>query len=495
MNDDVAIIPEGLWAGTEQSLEVARQVLAQLNADISASVRAGSVLEHNPREEQVPYKLQLHGNVAVISIRGSLVNSDSPWLRYYEGVTSYSAIREALVYAATKPEIKGVLLDIDSGGGAVSGVEDVATLVGQVDKLKPVWAFSGGSMASAAYWTGASARKIFTSKITVMGSIGTVLTHIERSKMLKENGIGVTVVRSGPFKGIATEYEPLSDVAKKQLQTMVDALYDVFIEHVADARGVTKAVANERMGQGKEFVGADAVQAGLADDVLTFDKVMSKFSTLLDKASNSTQNLTHSPKGLPTMTRQALTDQQIAAIQAGAPLAEGGAPAAAATTPAAAAAPAAPAAADSAPAAAAAPAAAPAAAAAPATDVVALLTGQVAAKDAALLTVNVELAALKARNASLEASLAALAPIAQGSVRTMKVALGQAVGDLAALTPEQVVAEHTSVKAAFEAHFKPGGVAASAAVQATQDAAKPTKHTDEQIRLRAQATRFQPSSK
>jgi capsid assembly protease len=499
MDDDTYLFPEALWAGTEASFDVARSVLAQIQADISASVRAGSVLDGNLREEEVPYKLSVQGSIGVISIRGSLVNSDSPWLRYYDRVTSYHAIREALVYAASKPEIKGILLDVESGGGAVSGVEDTALLVAQVDKVKPVWAFSGGTMASAAYWLSAPARKIFTSKITVMGSIGTIVTHMEYSKQLKENGVGATVVRSGKFKGITSQVEPLSETAKAQLQAQVDALYDVFLEQVAESRGVAKSVAHERMGQGKEFIGAEAVEAGLADDVLSFDKVMSRLTATLDKAANSTQNLTHSPIRNTSMTRKALTEQEIAALAAGAPAqAAGTAPAVDATEAAAAAAAAqataAAAAAAQATAAAAAAAATTAAApaAAPAVDAITLLTNQVVAKDADLLKANIALNAANERAATLEASLKGLATIAAGSIRTMKVALGQAVVDLSAATPEQIVAEHTAVKGAFEAHFKVGGVAASAAVEAAKDT---PKLTDAQRLARVQATRFQPSSK
>lgn len=452
MDEDLITFPDTMWAGTPASLDIARAFYARLAAEEAISaMKAGTVMDPNRTEKPVPYKFSLHGNVAVISIRGSLVNNDSPWLRYYEGVTGYPAIREALIYAVHHADVKGILLDIESGGGAVSGVEDTHNLVAQVGKVKPVWAFSGGSMCSAAYWFGCAAKKVFTARTTIMGSIGIINTHIEYSKALEKEGVGVTQTRSGKYKALASPYEPLSDAAKAKIKDQVDHLYGVFIDQVADARGVSKDLADEKMGQGREFIGDQSVSVGLADAVTTFDQVMSRFAATLDKSPNPTQNVTHSPIRNTNM-RTALTEQQIAALTAAGmpPQPEAtNTPPAAAVTP---------------------PAAAPAAAAAP--DALTVLTDQLAAKDKTILDANVELTTLRAQVAAQTTLVTALAAVVGGSVETMAVALGQSKPDLTASTPDQVLAQFNALKPTFEKTFPVGGVAVPTAVDAAKGAAK-----------------------
>jgi ClpP class serine protease len=107
--------PEALWAGTEHSLSVAAEAHDVMMAgmfDQPASPVAAAA--------DVPYNFSMDGDVGVISIHGPLVNSDSPY-NQYRGVTSYADIRRAMVYAATQEAVQAIVLDINSGGGSVSG--------------------------------------------------------------------------------------------------------------------------------------------------------------------------------------------------------------------------------------------------------------------------------------------------------------------------------------------------------------------------------------
>lgn len=471
--------PDLLWAGSEHSL--------QLAMGAHAAIMAGTFSAAKDEDEETPYLLSAQDGIGVIAVKGPLVNRDS-WINRYVGVTSYADIRRALVYASQDASIKGILLDVESGGGAVSGVADTGNLIKTIDKkVKPVWAYADGHMASAAYWLGASARQVFSSNTAIVGSIGVICTHQEYSKAMKTAGIGVTVMRAGEFKALANSHEPLTDVAVQQIQNQLNAAYSVFIEHVADARGTTVPVADQRMGQGREFFGEQALAAGLVDGISAFDAVFSRFHAKVLDNKAVTQNNGRNYLVGTEMSRTALTETAIAALAAGVVIEGNALPGVTATTvvlpEAAPAAPVAPAAAAAAPVAAA-PAAAPVAAPAVSTDVVAYLQGQLTTAQTKLAEAGVANAALQSQMESMKANFDALVAIAAKSLTNMKTALSVTGFDASKLSVETILADHAATAETFANKFKAGGVAAVSAVES----AKPT--IDPHLKLKVAATRF-----
>lgn len=490
MKNTPVLVDDTHWAGTETALAA---YIGMLVRD-EERVQAGVTYASSKSEKVLPYLLTLEGNIGIVAIKGPMTNRTSYWDDMDKRAT-YSAIREAVVQAAIDPDVDQIILDIDSGGGSVAGVADVGTLIRNINTyVKPVTAFTDGNMMSAAYWLGSAAGKVYASKVAGVGSIGVIAMHTEMSKMLADMGIAVTVMRAGKFKALANSAEPLTDAAKAQMQAALDSTYGVFVQHVADMRGVTYNKADTTMAQGREFYGEAALSAGLVDGIETFDSLMSKLS--VDKQ----QGISHNPQKISTgntmtTTKKALTAQDIAALASGViptaaaapvtPVASAEAPAAgtpeaeaaAATAAAAAAGTQAPAAGTpEAAAAAAAPAATPAAPAATApvsADVVSFMQAQVKEKDAALLAANIEVSGLKARVTDFEASLSGLLAIAAKSTNNMRIALGGSAVDMSKMTATQVLADHAAQAEAFGKKFVAGGIAAVDASQAKKDEAAP----------------------
>lgn len=447
--------PEMLWAGTEHSLNLAMEAYESLlSKEISAGIMSGQAARD---EEEAPYLFSKQGDVGVVSIRGALVNRDSPYNRYF-GLTSYSDIRRAVIHGATKAGVKAMLLDIESGGGAVSGLADTGNLISMVnEQVMPVYAFSDGLIASAAYWLGSSAGRVYNSKTAIVGSIGVITTHMEVSKMLKEAGVGVTVMRAGKYKALVNQFEPLSETAQKQLQDQLNASYEVFAQHVVDRRNTTMDTFEKTMGQGREFFGEAAVNANLTDGITTFDALMSKINaSLLDKEKDRAQNPSSFMQGRE-MPRQALTEQQIAALAAGAASVQASAAGAEAEASQAA---------EEAKAEAKAEdtkvedkAAAEVTEAAKGTDsIVDFLKAQVAEGQKALVTVQLQLSQAQAKVTTMEATHAGLLKIALASLSNMKVALGGSV--VTEMSAEALLAEHAATSVLFAKRFVAGGVAA-----------------------------------
>lgn len=495
---------ENVWAGTEASLKAA------LEAEEGATQRLAAGNYTQEQEQELPRLLEISDGVAVISIKGSL-NNDEGWINEVFGMTGYPEIRDALVTAANDPEVKQILLDIDSGGGAVSGVSDTANLIRMVnDQVKPVSTFSDGTMASAAYWLGCAAGSVSAGKTAVVGSIGVISTHMERSQALKEAGIGVTVIRAGKFKALANSVEPLSAAGKAQIQQVVDAAYGIFVDHVANMRGQTYDYTDQTMAQGQEFVGEAGVKAGLIDSIKNFDQVMGELKTKAIDSSNNFMDNRGKPKvpltgaGGTTLSgeadmkiKQALTEANIAALASGASALNAGD--VEVPTPEAVAADAALVAeaeqskadkievklvVDAEAAKEVIDAAIEKVDASAAT--VQLLNSQLAAKDEALLQAGIKISKLEDQIATTSASAEPLREIACKSLNNMRVALNMAAVDMSAMSGVQIVAEHAALSDQFAAQYKVGGIAAVNADQSV----KQEPHSNPRHKALVNAVRF-----
>lgn len=475
------ITEERIWAGSETSLQSA--------LDAEVKLAAGTFNQTSIEGEDGPRLLEVADGLATISIKGPLVNSDSPMLRYV-GATGYPEIRDAILAAANDQEVKRILLDIDSGGGTVSGCDDTGKLIRLInDRVKPVTTYTDGNMCSAAYWLGCSAGQVYSGKASLVGSIGVISTFKEYSEQNKMEGIGVTVIRAGKHKALANQNEKLTPEARAQIQKIVDAAYGVFVEHVAAMRGRSYEYADKTMADGQEFIGQAAVDVGLTNGITTFDalmtdlkqKIVASANDYRDNRGNGSQRLSGASiielSGDTTMAKKPLTEQDIAALAAGAAIDlksdnEGTAdaqadkvaptqdaseaekveePKADVTEP------------------------TPGATAQNVDNIkatVQLLTSQLQAKDEALLQAGIKMARMEEELGAAHATHTPMLEIVAKSINNMQIALGGSAMSFEGMGPVAVLAEHTRLAEQFQSKFKAGGVSAvSGAVSAKNEQA------------------------
>ncbi len=459
-------LTDGPWAGSEasyRSVVLAEHGLAERTAS-----------NQNDDDEDETRLLSVDGGIATISIKGPLVNSDSPYLQYF-GMTGYPEIRAAMLAAAEDPGVTQILLDIDSGGGAVSGVDDTAKLIRLVnDRVKPVTTFTDGAMCSAAYWLGCSAGEVFSSKGAIVGSIGVLATHKEYSEAYKKEGIGVTVVRAGKYKALTNSNEKLTEAGKAQLQKIVDASYALFVEHVAAMRDVSPVFADTQMADGQEFIGQASVDVGLVDAIKTFDALITDLkgdsvaqsTNLMDNRNNDRFKLSGTTSselsGDATMAKKALTEADIAALAAGVqvtasaepePDVEANAGDAAAEDSAATEVGSVEQTSQNS-------AVEPVAEDAKTAATVQLLTSQIQERDASLLAAGIKIAKLEEQVAEMAATSAPLVEIAAQAISNMRIAMRGSAYSAEGVGPVAVLAEYKSVSEQFKKQFPVGGVAA-----------------------------------
>ena len=244
----------------------------------AASRFVGSALDRDPdsgEERALPY-LRTREGVAIITITGSLINR-GPWLGSHSGETTYEGIKHQLATAAVDPRTKSVILDIESAGGEAVGAFETAMAVRALAARKPVVAVVNGMAASAAYALAAGASRVVATPTGMAGSIGVVMLHADYSRLLDRKGITPTLIFAGARKVDGNPFEPLPDGVREDLQREVDQFYELFVASVAAGRRSLSPAAI-RATEARTFIGADAVAAGLADSVGTFETELAELS-------------------------------------------------------------------------------------------------------------------------------------------------------------------------------------------------------------------------
>uniref|UniRef100_UPI002625CC0E S49 family peptidase n=1 Tax=Ferrovum sp. TaxID=2609467 RepID=UPI002625CC0E len=188
------------------------------------------------------------------------------------------------------PAVEQILIDIDSPGGSVYGVEELAAQILAARGQKPVVAVANSLAASAAYWIGSAASEFYCTPGGEVGSIGVWQAHEDLSDALKYEGIDVTLISAGKFKVEGNPYEPLTAEATAFLQSRVDDYYNAFVAAVAQARAVNTDEVSNGMGQGRVLGASAALTLNMIDGIMTFDQVVSLMqSRTKPKASRLSQ--------------------------------------------------------------------------------------------------------------------------------------------------------------------------------------------------------------
>ena len=173
---------------------------------------------------------------------------------------------EKIEAARKDGNIKGVLLYIDSPGGALAPSVELHLAVKNLRAKKPVVAYAGGSMTSGSYYAGAGADRILANPGAFIGSIGVIMQGADASELAAKLGVSQQVVKAGEYKEAGTFVRQWSKIEREQLQELVNASYEMFVSDVAADRNLdanrSKEWANARV-----FLARDAAKLGLIDEV------------------------------------------------------------------------------------------------------------------------------------------------------------------------------------------------------------------------------------
>ncbi|MFC1884663.1 signal peptide peptidase SppA [Thermodesulfobacteriota bacterium] len=269
------LVQDRVWALHPATLD-------EINAVLRARIENGQTVIPDPdaatssnknSSSEKPYKVT--DGAAVIPIQGIIVKRMSFFVWFFGGSVT-SLIKQAIQTALADRKVESIVLDIDSPGGSVDGTKELADFIFDARGQKPISAYANGMMASAAYWIGSAADTVTAYDTSIVGSIGVALTHFDFSAMDERIGIKRTEIYAGKYKRIASDSSPLSKEGKAYLQGIVDEFYGIFVDSVARNRGVDVETVLNKMADGKEFIGQQALKAELVDDMGTLETVILK---------------------------------------------------------------------------------------------------------------------------------------------------------------------------------------------------------------------------
>jgi signal peptide peptidase SppA len=209
--------------------------------------------------------------VGVVPIVGVIGKGLSP-LEKMMGAVDVNDVYAAIDLMASDPAVEKVALQISSPGGTVTGVEELANKVRNLEK--PTLAYTDSEMASAAYWIGSAADRVVASPSATVGSIGVYMAIPDYSKAAEMQGIKMVVIKSGIFKGAGIEGTSLDENQLANLQSGVDEIHADFKAAVNMKRKMVKAEAME----GQTFSGKQAAAQGLVTGLAdSFEKALRSF--------------------------------------------------------------------------------------------------------------------------------------------------------------------------------------------------------------------------
>lgn len=255
----------------------------------------------------------VRGSTGIISLNGPIFpkpNILTEWLGIGTALDHFMQDIKAL---QEDDSIERTLIVADSPGGSITGINEAANLLSLWGKNKPIDTYTVGANCSACYWLTSSAGKIYADATARIGSIGVLATFYK-----DEDDHSIEIVNSkSPKKALkASSKEGQAEILKT-----IDAIADVFIGAVAEARGVSEQTVVNDFGQGGVLVGREAETVKMIDGLSSFEKILSEDST----EKSSTHSFTM--KGESTMTLEELKakfpdvfkaafDEGVASIQA-----------------------------------------------------------------------------------------------------------------------------------------------------------------------------------
>lgn len=259
------INPPEVWFGSDLSLvNYLNRHEQEPPTQLYAIGRDDEEDDEDPFEELAAGLIERYDSVAVLNIKGSLVNDES-YFNLWFGDLAYATIQRAINQLLQDDSVANIVLSLDTPGGDAQGVEELGQFIKDASRIKPITAWASTAL-SAGYWLAASADQIYTSKMGQTGSIGAITTVMSYYERLRNDGIDPFVARSSPKKAIPHPAEPLTDAGKSVVQARVNQYGEFFIENIVRNRpALSYSGAKTSWASGEVFFGEKALNLGLVD--------------------------------------------------------------------------------------------------------------------------------------------------------------------------------------------------------------------------------------
>lgn len=272
------------------------KLLAIAESHLSQMLKCYELEQQSPKpgaRDQGRNVVSASGKIAVLPIRGVMrAQTESAWFGEILGSDHYMREIEQL---GQDGSISTIILDINSPGGEVAGTMELANCIAEVGQTKPIVASVGPLAASAAYWIASQCQSISCQPSGEVGSIGVILAHLSYAKYLEQEGLKVTLITSGKYKGEGNPYQDLNDETLSHYQDQCDDIYERFVDAVATGRKVSSESVKAYFGEGRTMMAHQAKAVGMVDDIETLPQLLTRLGakTGMQKSSKSLLRARH----------------------------------------------------------------------------------------------------------------------------------------------------------------------------------------------------------
>ncbi|MGB0388190.1 MAG: signal peptide peptidase SppA [Ardenticatenaceae bacterium] len=212
--------------------------------------------------------------VAIVRVEGVIVSSDNT---DFSTNASSAVVIEDLQKAAADPDVKAIVLRVNSPGGSVTGSAQIYEVIKQIEK--PIVVSMAGLAASGGYYVSAPTTYIFARPDTFTGSIGVIMSIPNAEKFFDEWGVEVTTLTSGPNKELGSVWHDLTPEQEALLQTIINESYNEFVAIVAEGREINEDIVRQ-IADGRIYTGRQALENGLVDELGNLEDATAKAAEL-----------------------------------------------------------------------------------------------------------------------------------------------------------------------------------------------------------------------
>jgi protease-4 len=223
-------------------------------------------LQAPPREEVE--------KIAVLPLRGSIAETaPSSYLQWNTTFITPETVKDNLDKAADDPQVKAVILRINSPGGSSAASQEISAMIKKFrqETSKPIVVSMADTATSGAYYISVYADRIIANPSTITGGIGVKFTVSNMEELYKKLGIEMEIIKSGEHEDIG--YRPLTKEEKEILQDVCDQAHGQFIRAVAEGRGISEEEVR-KIATGRIYLGQEALELGLIDELGGLDRAI-----------------------------------------------------------------------------------------------------------------------------------------------------------------------------------------------------------------------------
>ncbi|EFN8468214.1 S49 family peptidase [Escherichia coli] len=237
----------------------------QLDVQLDADGMQLAVTDYMAGGQRPTKSYQVKNGIAILPVSGTLVHKMGT-LRPYSGMTGYDGLTARLQMAVNDPDVRGILLDIDSPGGQAAGAFDCADMIYRLREQKPVWALCNDMACSAAMLLAAACSRRLITQTAKIGSIGVMMAHTSYEKQLAQEGVDITLIYSGQHKVDGNSIQALPAGVRADFQRRIDEARRMFVDKVALYTGLSSEAVMDT--EAAVYDGQAGIDTGLADQLI-----------------------------------------------------------------------------------------------------------------------------------------------------------------------------------------------------------------------------------